>query len=103
MTAQPGRNTPGVKLGPDVQQREAPRVDERKATLAELERRRTECIALAEAEADPTMRAALVKRAAFGFTEQLGDAGDGEDVARCRHRQAARATRLARAPGQQFV
>jgi hypothetical protein len=74
MTAQPGRNTPGVKLGPDVQQREAPRVDERKATLAELERRRTECIALAEAEADPTMRAAMVKRAADLGTEiRLGN------------------------------
>jgi hypothetical protein len=45
-------------------QKEAPRVDEQKATLAELERRRTDCIALAEKEADPSMKAALLKRAA---------------------------------------
>ena len=48
-------------------------MNERKATLAELERRRTECIALAEKEADPMMRAALVKRAAeLGTDIRLG-------------------------------
>jgi hypothetical protein len=56
-------------------------VDARKATLAELERRRTDCIALAEKEADPTMKAALLPRGPGGgrLKNQISKAG--RDVA----------------------
>jgi hypothetical protein len=52
------------------------------------------------ADSSGSMSMAMSWGSSPGFTEQLGDAGDGKDVARCRHRQAARAIRLARAQCQ---